>query len=141
MQVENDFLTMEGEGIDVAIKKQLKTTRMSTTTKGNHSHHHKKPRRSTRPVISKGPKSAAREAENAAKVVAETHERKRLLHEKLRLLEKLTARHEKAGKNEDAEESRQKIESAKGELHLLDMDLQALANGPKDMVDGDVVEE
>jgi hypothetical protein len=75
----------------LAQKKKAKATSLGASNGSIHASNHKKPRRSHRPIPSKGTKSNRLVAEGAAKVVAQTYDQMRLLTGRLKLLEKVRA--------------------------------------------------
>ena len=98
---------------------------MSTTTKSVHAQT-KKPRRSHRPIHAKAPKAARVAAQSTAKVVADVKTQSRVQTGRLKLLEKLLARHEGAGRTEAAEETRSQIEDLQREMRMLEQDVKAM---------------
>jgi hypothetical protein len=115
-------------------KKKLKKTRMEATTGGIFSQTKKK-RRSTREMLKHGGgktnKAARVNAASAATAVANTQKNIGVLAAKLKLLEKLLARHEAAGKRDEAAETQGQIDAVKTEIRLLEVDIKALQQGPQ----------
>jgi len=109
-------------------KLAAKAVRIGATAKvaGEHSSLHKHPRRSHRPIIAKGRKAARLQAESNAKVVAETTSRLKLHAGRLKVLRKLLARQEGAGKSADAAATKAQIETVNEEMRVLEMDLVAM---------------
>ena len=115
-------------------KKKLKATRMAATTGGIFSQTKKK-RRCTREMLKHGGgktnKAAKVVAASADKTVANTQKSIGVLAQKLKLLEKLLARHEAAGKRDAAAETQGQIDGIKTEIRMLEGDVKALREGPQ----------
>ena len=120
---------------DEEMRKRMKGVRMSASTTSTHSNGHMKPRRTSRPLIAKGPKGARLAAEERRGTIADTLKQTTLLVGKLKLLQKLLARQESAGKTAAATETRVQIDMLKSEISILEMDVSALSSAEDQMVE------
>ena len=119
--------------ISIEERMSLKKIRMSASTSGHLRTQTKKPRRSTHPLRTKESKSARLQAEDAAKAVADTCKNRGVLVAKLKLLEKLVARQQAAGKQNAARETQQQVDDLKRDLRMLELDVKALQEGPQEL--------
>jgi hypothetical protein len=92
-----------------------KAGRLKTSSKSKFTTGHLKPRRSTRPLISKGSKGQRKEKATALEAMAKTATVSQLDFERIKRLQKLLERHEAAGRASDAAQIKEQIEEIKSQ--------------------------
>jgi hypothetical protein len=115
---------------EVAERKRVKCIMKSGTgTRKDRSSLHKHPRRSSRPILSKGPKAARLQTASDTKVLAETRQQIKAQAGRIKLLSKLLQRQTSAGKVGEAAETQGQIDAISAELRILEMDVVAMSSG------------
>ena len=91
--------------------KASKAVRLHCSTKGQHTAQHKHPRRSTRPLIAKGPKGARLQREEAQKAAQKAVLLSKVDNERIKRLQKLLSRQEAAGNTEGVASTLEQIKA------------------------------
>jgi hypothetical protein len=99
------------QGSSVLSKKKFKKVLLSSSTQGQHTTAHRHPRRSTRPIIAKGSKSARIQKEEAQKAAQKAVLLSKVDAERIKRLQKLLSRQEAAGNTEAVAETLEKIKA------------------------------
>ena len=90
-------------------KAKFKKVGLNASTQGQHTKAHLHPRRSTRPIIAKGTKSARIQKEEAQKAAQKAVLLSKVDAERIKRLRKLLSRQEAAGNTEAVDETLEKI--------------------------------